>query len=81
MAIKTLDLEKMIHICDLDVPKSNRIPKSDFVIVVIPSTRDSSNVFVLTTDSLAFSSLPLLLKMLLLLFLIQLLQKELHALL
>lgn len=73
--------ERMIHICDLDFPKSNPIQKSDFVTVVIPSIRDSSNIFVLTMDSLAFSSPPLLLKMLLLLFLIQLLQKELLALL
>lgn len=68
---------RMIHIFDLDVPKSNPIQRIDFVIVVIPLTKDSSNVFVLIMDSLAFSSPPLLLKMLLLLFLIQLLRKEL----
>lgn len=68
---------RMIHIFDLDVPKSNPIQRIDFVIVVIPLTKDSSNVFVLTMDSLASSSSPLLLKMLLLLFLIQLLRKEL----
>lgn len=54
--------------------------KAHSITAVIPSTGDSSTVFVLTADSLASSSPPLLLKMLLLLFLIQLLRKELLAL-
>lgn len=57
--------------------------KAHSLTALIPSTGDSSTVFVLTADSMASSSPPLLLKMLLLLFLIDLFaskRKELLAL-